>query len=357
MRTRFLVGASLISFALATGGQLRAQSQDAVAAAKEVVAALPGDELVRAALESAAAQQAGSKPGAGDSTTRAAIWARLQGELVTFYASAFSAAELHEIATFYRTPTGRRLAVAQVPIALRVLAASRGGTLAQRPESTSTAAAAPAPTGAPSSTVAQTKAATDSGARPSHTTDSTVVSKTEAAGDVAQPSDSNVDYFWIQVQKPAAELPGNPQPVYPDSLRKAGAKGDVVVQFVVDTAGQVDTSRVLVSRSSGEAFTAAVRAILPQLRYTPAENKGHKVRQIVDKRFVFPPQQSQTARDSTPPARDSTPPSPHDSTPPAASDSTSRSPRDSTPRPPRDSIPRAARDSTPPARDSTPPSS
>jgi protein TonB len=287
MRTRFLVGASLFSLALATGGQLRAQSQDAVAAAKEVVAALPGDELVRAALESAAAQQAGSKPGAGDSTTRAAIWARLQGELVTFYASAFSAAELHEIATFYRTPTGRRLAVAQVPIALRVLAASRGGTLAQRPESTSTAAAAPAPTGAPSSTVAQTKAATDSGARPSHTTDSTVVSKTEAAGDVAQPSDSNVDYFWIQVQKPAAELPGNPQPVYPDSLRKAGVTGDVVVQFVVDTAGYAELETVKVLRSTHAIFTESVRDVLPVMRFEPAELDGRKVRQLVQLPFRF----------------------------------------------------------------------
>ena len=314
MRTRFLVGASLVSVTLAMSGQLRAQSQDATAAAREVVAALPGDELVRAALANADAQQAGSRPGVEDSTTRAAIWTRLQAELVTLYASAFSAPELREIAAFYRTPTGRRLAAAQVPITLRILAATRsGGTRAQRPDSTATA--------------------------------------------TANGSDSNVDYFRIQVQKPAAELPGNPEPVYPDSLRKAGVTGSVVVQFVVDTTGRVDTSRVLVSRSSGEPFTAAVRAILPQLRYTPAENKGHKVRQIVDKRFVFPPQQSQTARDSTPPARDSTPPSPHDSTPPAASDSTSRSPRDSTPRPPRDSIPRAARDSTPPARDSTPPSS
>jgi TonB family protein len=357
MRTRFLVGVSLISLALATGGQLRAQSQDAVAAAKEVVAALPGDELVRAALENAAAQQAGSRPGAGDSTTRAAIWARLQGELVTFYASAFTAAELHEIATFYRTPTGRLLAVAQVPIAFRVLAASRGGTLAQRAESTSVATA---PTGAPSPTVAQTKAPTDSGASRSHTSDSTVVSKTEAAGDVAQPSDANVDYFWIQVEKPAAELPGNPEPVYPDSLRKAGVTGDVVVQFVVDTAGQVDTSRVLVSRSSGEPFTAAVRAILPQLRYTPAEYKGHKVRQFVDKRFVFPAR-SPAARDSTPPTRDSTPPA-RDSTAPVrdstspARDSTPRSSRDSTPPSSRDSTPRSSRDSTPPPRDSTPPS-
>ena len=55
MRTRFLVGASLFSLALATGGQLRAQSQDATAAAREVVAALPGDELVRAALANTAA--------------------------------------------------------------------------------------------------------------------------------------------------------------------------------------------------------------------------------------------------------------------------------------------------------------
>jgi protein TonB len=59
-------------------------------------------------------------------------------------------------------------------------------------------------------------------------------------------------------------------PRYPESLRRAGVEGDVVVRFLVDTLGRVDMRTVEVMRSTHEAFTAAVRETLSKLRFSPA---------------------------------------------------------------------------------------
>ena len=85
----------------------------------------------------------------------------------------------------------------------------------------------------------------------------------------------------------AAALLGNPRPRYPGMLRTAAIEGEVLIDCVVDTTGAIDPTSVRIIDSDHDAFTAAVREVLPRLRFTPAETGGHKVRQWVRIPFEF----------------------------------------------------------------------
>ena len=88
------------------------------------------------------------------------------------------------------------------------------------------------------------------------------------------------------VERPAAMI-APPHPRYPDRLRAAGVTGRVVVRLVVDTAGRVEPGSVVIRESSHDLFTQSVRAVLPSLRFTPAEVGRRKVRMLVELPFEF----------------------------------------------------------------------
>jgi protein TonB len=94
-------------------------------------------------------------------------------------------------------------------------------------------------------------------------------------------------YFEFQVEKPVVVQPGNPSPKYPDILKQASVTGEVLAQFVVDTTGRAEMSTFKVLKSSHDLFTSAVRAVLPQMRFLPAETGGRKVKQLVQLPFSF----------------------------------------------------------------------
>jgi periplasmic protein TonB len=96
-------------------------------------------------------------------------------------------------------------------------------------------------------------------------------------------------YFEFQVEKPVSARPGNPRAQYPDDLRAHARGGEVTCQFVVDTAGRVDMSTFEVVKASEPAYATAVKRVLPEMRYFPAEEGGHKVRQLVEQDFRFAP--------------------------------------------------------------------
>ena len=85
----------------------------------------------------------------------------------------------------------------------------------------------------------------------------------------------------------AKQIPGVGRLRYPDDMRAANRGGEVYAMFVVDERGFVDTSSFRVSKSTDPAFTAAVRAALPTLRFTPARKNGRAVRQVVEQPFTF----------------------------------------------------------------------
>lgn len=105
--------------------------------------------------------------------------------------------------------------------------------------------------------------------------------------DVAPSASGSKAMFEFKIDKPALPAPGNPPPVYPEALEKARVEGDVIAQFVVDETGRPDTSSFKVLKSSNALFTQAVKAVLPAMRFEPAEVGGHKVRQLVQIPFGF----------------------------------------------------------------------
>lgn len=76
-------------------------------------------------------------------------------------------------------------------------------------------------------------------------------------------------------------------PRYPESLRRAGVEGDVVVKFVVDTTGRVDMRSIEVVRSTHSAFTDAVRETLTKLRFAPGAAGERKMRALAVMPFHF----------------------------------------------------------------------
>ena len=90
-------------------------------------------------------------------------------------------------------------------------------------------------------------------------------------------------YFFERV----ATLRELTYPRYPDALRVAGVSGRVVLQFVIDTLGRIDPVSVSVLESTDPQFEAAVRTVLPQLRFTPAEIAKEKVPTVARLPFIF----------------------------------------------------------------------
>ena len=94
-------------------------------------------------------------------------------------------------------------------------------------------------------------------------------------------------YFEFQVEKPAMARAGNPSPVYPALLRESGTNGEVLAQFVVDRSGRAEIRTLKVLRASHGDFVKAVRDVLPQMRFHPAELGGCTVKQLVQLPFAF----------------------------------------------------------------------
>jgi TonB family protein len=91
----------------------------------------------------------------------------------------------------------------------------------------------------------------------------------------------------FQVEKPAALLPGNVAPAYPQQLRLANVEGKLLTRFVVDTTGRPIVETVRVVERSDDRFVPSVREAIPNLRFSPADVGGKKVKQLVEMPFTF----------------------------------------------------------------------
>jgi hypothetical protein len=86
---------------------------------------------------------------------------------------------------------------------------------------------------------------------------------------------------------PVMAAPGSASPRYPDILKSAGVKGEVLAQFVVDTTGRAVLSSYKVLEASHDLFASAVKNALPNMRFIPARVGGKRVEQVVEWPFVF----------------------------------------------------------------------
>jgi TonB family protein len=94
-------------------------------------------------------------------------------------------------------------------------------------------------------------------------------------------------YTALQVDQMVERYAHSAAPVYPPELSVLGTEGAVEAAYVVDTAGQVDTTTIEVMRSDHPRFTASVREALAEARFRPARRGGTTVRQLVAQRFRF----------------------------------------------------------------------
>jgi protein TonB len=99
--------------------------------------------------------------------------------------------------------------------------------------------------------------------------------------------DGSGSYSAWQVEKAVVPLPGNPKPEYPSMLQSAHVDGEVLAQFVVDSAGRVDMSTFRALRATNELFVSSVRRALAEWKFKPAEVEGRKVRQLVQMPLTF----------------------------------------------------------------------
>jgi TonB family protein len=77
-----------------------------------------------------------------------------------------------------------------------------------------------------------------------------------------------------------AEMLTQPRFIYPQVQLAAGVTGKVVIQFVVDTLGQVEPASLKVLSSTHEAFASSAREGILTARFSPAQYGGHSVRQL-----------------------------------------------------------------------------
>lgn len=93
---------------------------------------------------------------------------------------------------------------------------------------------------------------------------------------------------WVsEVDRPAMITPDSPQPIYPESLRVKKVEGAFTAQFIVDTTGRIEVTSFQLVKRGHPLFVQSVRDALPLMRFIPAEVAGVKVRQWVERSFVF----------------------------------------------------------------------
>ncbi len=95
----------------------------------------------------------------------------------------------------------------------------------------------------------------------------------------------------LKAQQPAEPVPADsasPPPVlvdsaclvpaHPDILRQAGIEGRVLLGFVVDTTGHVDSTSIRTLASSHRLFERPARAAIATCRFAPGRVAGRVVR-------------------------------------------------------------------------------
>lgn len=99
------------------------------------------------------------------------------------------------------------------------------------------------------------------------------------------PNDSTA-YLECAVEQPAVVRPRD-FPEYPALLASANVSGTVRVGATISSAGHLDTTTIVVFRSTHALFTQAVRSAIARWTARPARLGGRPVRQWVVYEFQF----------------------------------------------------------------------
>lgn len=84
------------------------------------------------------------------------------------------------------------------------------------------------------------------------------------------------------------ELIRHVAPVYPSALRQANIEGQVTARFTVKADGRVDAESVAILKSDHDAFSAAVRGAIAQMRFNPRRDAaGRALPHTMEMPFMF----------------------------------------------------------------------
>ena len=108
--------------------------------------------------------------------------------------------------------------------------------------------------------------------------------------------EANVVYAASSVDRPVRYFDGTAQPIYPDSLFRAGVGGSATARFVVDSLGRVEVATIHIVSATDKQFGDAVRRALEKARFAPARLDGRAVRQVVEMPFDFKPPAPDSAK-------------------------------------------------------------
>jgi protein TonB len=109
---------------------------------------------------------------------------------------------------------------------------------------------------------------------------------TKEGGAAGSAVNTDKTYAEFEVERQVSPISGT-NPAYPESMRSSGAEGEVLAQFVVNENGRVESGTFKVLNSTNAAFTEAVKAALPRMRFRPAQIGRTSVSQVVQQAFVF----------------------------------------------------------------------
>jgi TonB family protein len=117
-------------------------------------------------------------------------------------------------------------------------------------------------------------------------------------GERPAPGEIAVARFAVQERpvEPRSSIP----PAYPPDLLELRRKGHVVMQFIVDSAGGVDTATMRVLRMDDRAFALAAMKVLPRYTFAPALLDCAPVQQLVQLPFTFDIEESTPFMSSRP---------------------------------------------------------
>jgi TonB family protein len=84
-----------------------------------------------------------------------------------------------------------------------------------------------------------------------------------------------------------AEIGYRMEELYPPSFRMAGIEAELVIWFVVDTNGRVETSELRIVSETRGGFEAATRQLARLMRFEPARRNGQPVRVWVEQPLIW----------------------------------------------------------------------
>ena len=94
-------------------------------------------------------------------------------------------------------------------------------------------------------------------------------------------------YMPGDVDVPPMKRPSSAYPAYPPQLRDAGIQGEVIMQFVVNSAGCAEPVSIRALAATNPGFVPNVQATLRRLRFEPARHRGKRVPVLVEQAFTF----------------------------------------------------------------------